>query len=301
MMLLPLTVVAATAFGVVAAVAFHMESATAGFVFSALSMAGWIGLIVEFFLLYDIIIDKWFSKDRSVLTASWFVMSLLLAFIITPDKHVNWSTFMVMLSLFAVLFLMPCIIGMAYGKQIKSWLQQQWRNLVPKKKQDADKPVDRQIESILSASTPPVMTRQEDETRHYDSLVSKVQPESVRRLPEALQTNDALFLLVLFKEEGYLDADFRPLIKKEDGEINRTLYAYIADALCAALIIRKGKWVIFERFWSLNNGAQLARNLRSASKGSPTEHQRHIAKLLRKAARLRPRLDTYDLGEFKKP
>ena len=264
-------------------------------------MAGWIGLIVEFFLLYDIIIDKWFSKDRSVLTASWFVVSLLLAFIITPDKHVNWSTFMVMLSLFAVLFLLPCIIGMAYGTRIRSWLQRQWRTFVPKRKQDTDEPADRQIESILSASTPPVMTRQEDEIRHYDSLVSHVQPELVRRLPEALQTNDALFLLVLFREEGYLDADFRPLIKKEDGEINRTLYAYIADALCAALVIRKGKWVVFEKFWSLNNGAQLAGNLRSASKGNPTEHQRHIAKLLRKTARLRPRLDTYDLGEFKKP
>ena len=124
-----------------------------------------------------------FSKDRSVLTASWFVVSLLLAFIITPDKHADWSTFMVMLSLFAVLFLLPRVIGMAYGTRIKSWLQRQWRTFVPKRKQDTDEPVDRQIESILSASTPPVMPRQEDETRHYDSLVSKVQPELVRRLP----------------------------------------------------------------------------------------------------------------------
>lgn len=263
-------------------------------------MAGWIGLLVEFFLLYDLIIDKWFSKDRSVLSASWFAVSLLLAFIITPDKHVNWSTFIVILSLFAVLFLLPCIIGMAYGTRIKSWLQRQWRTFVPKRKQDTDEPADRQIESILSASTPPSMPRQEDEARHYDSLVSHVQPELVRMLPEALQTNDALFLLVLFREDGYLDADFRPLMKKDDGGINQTLYAYIADALCAALKIRKGKWVIFGKFWSLNNGAQLAGNLRSASKGNPTEHQRHIAKLLRKAARLRPRLDTYDLGEFKK-
>lgn len=300
MMLLPLTVVAATVFGVFTAVAFHMEAATAGFVFSALSISGWIALLVEFFLLYDIITDKWFSKDRSVLTASWFVVSLLLAFIITPNKHVDWSTFMVMLSLFAVFFLLPCIIGMAYGKQIRSWLQRQWRTFVPKRKQDTDEPVDRQIESILSASTPPVMPRQEDETRHYDSLVAKIQPELVRELPEALQTNDALFLLVLFREDGYLDADFRPLMKKDDGGINQTLYAYVADALCAALKIRKGKWVIFGKFWSLNNGAQLAGNLKSASKGNPTEHQRHIAKLLRKTTRLRPRLDTYDLGEFKK-
>lgn len=254
-MLLPLTVVAATAFGLVAAVAFRMGSTTAGFVFSTLSLAGWIGLVAEFFLLYDIIIDKWLSKDRSVLTASWFVLSLLLAFIFTPDKRMDWSTCIVMASLFAVFFLLPCIIGMAYGRQIKSWLLQRWNSLVPKKRQHTDEPVERQIEAVLSASTPPAIMKQEDEIRHYDSLVSKVQSEQIRILPESLQTNDALFLLVLFREDGYLDTDFQPLMKKEDDEINRTLYAYIASALCAALKIRKGKWVIFEKFWPLNNVA----------------------------------------------
>ncbi len=299
-MLLPLTVVAATAFGLVAAVAFRMEATTAAFVFTALSIVGWIGLVVEFFLLYDIIIDKWLSKDRSVLTASWFVVSLLLAFILTPDKHLDWSTFIVMASLFAVLFLLPCIIGMAYGERIKSWLHQRWNRLVFGKRQAVDKQVEKQIEAVLSTPTPPVAMKQEDEIRHYDNLISQVQPEQIKKLPEALQTNDALFLLVLFREDGYLGADFQPLMKKEDDEINQTLYAYIANALCAALKIRKGKWVIFEKFWPLNNGAQLASNLKAASKDNPSEHQRHIAKLLRKATRLRPRLDTYDLEEFKK-
>lgn len=299
-MLLPLTVVAATAFGLVAAVAFRMGATTAVFVFATLSIVGWIGLFAEFFLLYDIIIDRWLSKDRSVLTASWFVISLLLAFILTPDKHTDWSTCIVMVSLFAVLFLLPCIIGMAYGKQIKSWLLQRWNRLIPKKRQYTDEAGKKQIEALLSASTPPSMMKQEEEIRHYDSLVSKVQPEQIRRLPEPLQTNDALFLLVLFREDGYLDTDFRPLMKKEDDEINQTLYAYIASALCAALKIRKGKWVIFEKFWPLNNGAQLASNFKTAYRDNPSEHQRHIAKLLRKATRLRPKLDTYDLEEFKK-
>lgn len=252
------------------------------------------------FLLYDIIIDKWLSKDRSVLTASWFVLSLLLAFVFTPDKRMDWSTCIVMVSLFAVVFLLPCTIGMAYGRQIKSWMLQRWNSLVPKKRQHADEPIERQIEAVLSASTPPATMKQEDEIRHYDSLVSKVQPELIRKLPESLQTNDALFLLVLFREDGYLDTDFQPLMKKEDDEINQTLYAYIASALCAALKIRKGKWVIFEKFWPLNNGAQLASNFKTAYRDNPSEHQRHIAKLLRKATRLRPKLDTYDLEEFKK-
>lgn len=299
-MLLPLTVVAATAFGLVAVVAFRMEATTAAFVFTALSIVGWIGLVIEFFLLYDIIIDKWLSKDRSVLTASWFVVSLLLAFILTPDKHLDWSTVIVMASLFAVLFLLPYIIGMAYGKRIKSWLFQWWNRIVPDKRQVSDRQAEKQIEAALSTPTPPVSMKQEDEIRHYDNLISQVQPELIKNLPEALQTNDALFLLVLFREDGYLDADFQPLMKKEDDEINRTLYAYIANAMCAALKIRKGKWVIFGKFWPLNNGAQLASNLKAASKDNPSDHQRHISKLLRKATRLRPRLDTYDLEEFKK-
>lgn len=299
-MLMPLTMVAATAFSMVAVIAFRMEATTAGFVFFTLSTIGWIGLIAEVFLLYDVIIDKWFSKDRSVLTASWFVISLLLAFIFTPDKHMDWSTCIIMLSLFAVLFLLPSIIGMAYGKRIKSWMMQRWDKLIPQKQQNTDGLIEKQIEAVLSASTPPAAMKQEDEIKYYDSLVLQVKPELIMKLPETLQTNDALFLLVLFREDGYLDTDFQPLMKKEDDEINQTLYAYIANALCAALKIRKGKWVIFEKFWPLNNGAQLASNFKAASKDNPSEHQRHIAKLLRKATRLRPKLDTYDLEEFKK-
>ena len=222
-MLLPLTVVAATAFGLVAAVAFRMEATTAAFVFTALSIVGWIGLVVEFFLLYDIIIDRWLSKDRSVLTASWFVVSLLFAFILTPDKHMDWTTFIVMASLFAVLFLLPCIIGMAYGKQIKSWLFQHWNRFMPKKPKVAEEQADSHIETVLSISASSMPMKPEDEIRHYDTLVSQVQPELVKKLPEALQTNDALFLLVLFREDGYLGADFQPLMKKEDDEINQTL------------------------------------------------------------------------------
>ena len=228
------------------------------------------------------------------------MVSLLFAFILTPDKHLDWSTFIVMASLFAVLFLLPCIIGMAYGKRIKSWLLQRWNKLMPKKPKATEEQTDSHIETVLSISASSMPMKQEDEIRHYDTLVSQVQPELVKKLPEALQTNDALFLLVLFREDGYLDADFQPLMKKEDDEINRTLYAYIANTMCAALKIRKGKWVIFGKFWPLNNGAQLASNLKAASKDNPSDHQRHIAKLLRKATRLRPRLDTYDLEEFKK-
>lgn len=299
-LLLPLTAVAATALGIVAVVAFRMEVTTAGFIFTALSLAVWISLMAEFFLLYDTIIDRWFSKGRSVLTAIWFLVSLLLAFIFTPDKRVDWNTGIIMLSLLAVFFLLPYIIGMTYGKRIESWLCERWDRLFPKQSRTTEEQVDRHIEAVFSTPASSAPMKQEDEIRHYDRLVSQVPPELIKRLPESLQTNDALFLLVLFREDGYLDTDFQPVMKKEDDEINQTLYAYIASAVCAALKIRKGKWVIFEKFWPLHNGAQLASNLKTASKGNPSEHQRHIAKLLRKATRLRPKLDTYDLEDFKK-
>ena len=183
-MLLPLTVVAATAFGLVSAVAFRMEATTAAFVFTALSIVGWIGLVIEFFLLYDIIIDKWLSKDRSVLTASWFVVSLLLAFILTPDKHLNWSTVIVMVTRFAVLFLLPYSIGMAYGKQIKSWLFQRWNKLMPKKPQATKEQTDSHIETVLSISASSMPMKQEAELMHYDNLISQVQPELTKNLPE---------------------------------------------------------------------------------------------------------------------
>ena len=97
-MLLPQTLTAAIALTMFAVIAFRMEANTEGFVFSFFSLFAWIALVSEFFLLYDSIIDKWLSKDRSVIAATWFLLSLLLSFMLTPDKHLDWSTGIVMLS-----------------------------------------------------------------------------------------------------------------------------------------------------------------------------------------------------------
>ena len=97
-MLLPQTLTAAIALTMFAVIAFRMEANTEGFVFSFFSLFAWIALVSEFFLLYDSIIDKRLSKDRSVIAATWFLLSLLLSFMLTPDKHLDWSTAIVMLS-----------------------------------------------------------------------------------------------------------------------------------------------------------------------------------------------------------
>lgn len=87
---------------------------------------------------------------------------------------------------------------------------------------------------------------QEEEIAYYEKMVASI-PSGVKdQLPQTLQSKDALFLFLLLQEGGFLDNELKPAIRKEDGEINQTLYAYIADAVCTALNIRQGKWKIFE-------------------------------------------------------
>ena len=132
-MLLPQTLTAAIALTMFAVIAFRMEANTEGFVFSFFSLFAWIALVSEFFLLYDSIIDKWLSKDRSVIAATWFLLSLLLSFMLTPDKLLDWSTAIVMLSLFAVIFLLPYMVCMVYGRHISSFLLRLWNDKLKKK------------------------------------------------------------------------------------------------------------------------------------------------------------------------
>lgn len=136
-MLLPQTLTAAIALTMFAVIAFRMEANTEGFVFSFFSLFAWIALVSEFFLLYDSIIDKWLSKDRSVIAATWFLLSLLLSFMLTPDKHLDWSTAIVMLSLFAVIFLLPYMVCMVYGRHISSILLRLWNDKLKKKDRES--------------------------------------------------------------------------------------------------------------------------------------------------------------------
>lgn len=299
-MLLPLTLTAAIALTMFAVIAFRMEANTEGFVFSFFSLFAWIALVCEFFLLYDSIIDRWLSKDRSVIAATWFLLSLLLSLILTPDKHLDWSTAIVMLSLFAVIFLLPYMVCMVYGRQISSFLLRLWNERVMKRKKGMEETVSKteEAQTITPSSTPKSMS-QEEEAAYYEKMVAGIPSDIKAQFPQPLQSEDALFLMLLLREGGFLDNELRPAIMKEDGEINQTLYAYIADAVCTALNIRQGKWKIFEKLWPINNGTQTVSRYKQETRDSSTQHQKKIARLLRKAIRLRPALDTYDLQYFK--
>ena len=298
-MLLPLTLTAATALTIFAVIAFRMEANTEGFVFSFFSLSAWIALVSEFFLLYDSIIDKWLSKDRSVMAATWFLLSLLLSFILTPDKHLDWSTAIVMLSLFAVIFLLPYMVCMVYGRQVSFFLLTLWNERVMKKKRMEETVSKTEEAQLITPSSAPKSMSQEEEAEYYEKMVAGIPSDIKTQFPQPLQSEDALFLMLLLREGGFLDNELRPAIMKEDGEINQTLYAYIADAVCTALNIRQGKWKIFEKLWPVNNGAQTVSRYKQETKDASTQYQKQIARLLRKATRLRPALDTYDLQYFK--
>ena len=298
-MLLPLTLTAATALTIFAVIAFRMEANTEGFVFSFFSLSSWIALVSEFFLLYDSIIDKWLSKDRSVMAATWFLLSLLLSFILTPDKHLDWSTAIVMLSLFAVIFLLPYMVCMVYGRQVSSFLLTLWNERVMKKKRMEETVSKTEEAQLITPSSAPKSMSQEEEAEYYEKMVAGIPSDIKTQFPQPLQSEDALFLMLLLREGGFLDNELRPAIMKEDGEINQTLYAYIADAVCTALNIRQGKWKIFEKLWPINNGTQTVSRYKQETKDASTQYQKQIARMLRKATRIRPGLDTYDLQYFK--
>lgn len=292
-MLLPLTVVTAIVLTLAACLLFRLATVAMGITFSVCAFASWLAVAVEFFLFYEVLVERWFSRERSVIAGVWFVVSAFLAIMLTPDKHLDWITAVVSLSLFAVLFLVPYMVCMVYGKRMEEPVINWWNTNIRRKSNVCDK----QIEAVLSPATSTAIS-QKDELAHYEQMIARLSPALVKSLPEKLQTGDALFLLVLLREDGYLNVDFLPILTKADGEISQRLYAYIADAMSAALKIKLGKWPTFEPFWHLNNGAQLTSNYKADYKDEPSEHQRRIAKLLRKAVRLRPRLDTYALKDY---
>ena len=155
-----------------------------------------------------------------------------------------------------------------------------------------------ETQAVIPPPAPKSMS-QEEEIAYYEKMVASI-PSGVKdQLPQTLQSKDALFLFLLLQEGGFLDNELKPAIRKEDGEINQTLYAYIADAVCTALNIRQGKWKIFEKLWPINNGTQTVSRYKQETKDASTQYQKQIARMLRKATRIRPGLDTYDLQYFK--
>ena len=292
--LLPVTVIVVVVFSTITMVAFHLASTAAGFIFATIAVVAWIGIVIEFMLVYEALVDRWFSKDRSVISAIWFIISAFIAIKFTPNKGIDWTTFIIATLLFFAIFLVPYIIGVRYGMTIMKPMNKLIDKISRKEKMEKE----RQIEAVISSTTVSSRISHEDEATLYDNMIGELVPALVKGLPEKLQSNDALFLLVLFREDGYLNQDFKPTITKEPRVINQTLYAFIADAFSQALNIKLGKWSTFEELWSLNNGAQLLSNFKTASKDNPTEHQRRIAKLLRKATRLRPKLETMGVTDF---
>lgn len=285
-MLVPFTLIIALAFSGATLMAYRLDYESMTLVFSLIALVAWLGLLAEFMFMYQTIIDNWSRKDRSIFVALWFVISIFLAILIAPNNGWSWSTFVIPFIIFIPLFFIPYYIGIRYGKRLKK--------LLPHADQTKLAEQERQIEASISKTTLDPNISADDERQHYDNLINQLSPEFVKSLPEKLQSNDALFLLILFRENGFLNQDFKPVITNEDKEIHQSLYAFVADCLSAALVINNRKWAVFGEFWGINNGAQALQSYKTTNRKTPSTHVKRIGTLFRKATRLRPEFSEID-------
>lgn len=291
---LPVTAAAIILFALLALFAFNKDVTAAGFIFATLSGCAIIAMIVEFLLVYETLVEMWFKRDRSIVAAVWFVVSLCLAIQFTPDKSADWQTVVRIAAIFAVLFSVPYLLAKKFGGRITESLSARLSL--------QHKPCDEheQIKAVLAQTSNPKHMGTDEEIKKYDDLIAGLSPELVKSLPQLLQRHDALLLLVLLQEEGFLNNDFLPtIIDGRTGKPNQSLYAYIANAVSLSLVINE-KWQVFEPFWSLKNGAQLLSAYKTKAGNTPSEHQVHIGKIFRKATRICPRLETRDLNAITK-
>lgn len=291
---LPVTAAALILFALLALFAFNKDVTVAGFIFATLAGCAAIAMMVEFLMVYETLVEMWFKRDRSIVAAVWFVVSLCLAVWFTPNKAVDWQTVVTIAVIFAVLFLIPYLLAKKFGKKIIQALTKRLGLDNNKNEKHG------QINAVLSQTSDLKRMDADEEIKKYDTIIAELSPDHVKSLPQPLQSRDALFLLVLLREEGFLDNKFQPLIMDgRTGKPNQSLYAYIAHAMSLSLVITD-KWHVFEPFWSLKNGAQLLSAYNSKTHDNPTEHQRRIGKLFRKATRICPRLETRDLNAITK-
>lgn len=291
---LPATAAVFILFVVLTSFAFAYNASTLGFVFATVAGCSAVAMIVEFLLVYERLVDLWFSRDRSVVAAVWFVISLCLAIWLTPDKAVDWRTLLEIAAIFAVLFFVPYCLVVKFGDK---FVQPIMRRFFHKQKEEDG---DGQIQAVLAQRSDPKRMNTEEEIKKYDDLIAGLSPDLVRSLPQLLQRHNALFLLVLLQEEGFVDNNFLPtIIDGRTGKPNQSLYAYIANAVSLSLVITE-KWQVFEPFWSLKNGVQLLSAYKTKTGNTSTEYQSRIGKLFRKATRLCPRLETRDLNTVTK-
>ena len=293
------TILGATIFSVISVVAFNMEQTTTGFCFLAISVVLWLLVLGQLVQVYSMLVDMWLEKDRPIIGILWAMASALLSFILTPDKALDIKTCSIFVVLWFSLFFIPYYIYVKHGEQIwgkiKSFLGIKPKELT----EEETAPIVMAQTSPKIASPLNAKMSQEEELKVINDMIAAIPDDLIKGLPQKLQVNKALYMLVLFREEGYLDNNFMPTIttveKNGRSGINQTLYTYIANIISEALNIRMGKWAIFKEFWSLNNPAQLLKNLDYDTDKNSNEHQIRIGKMLRKATRLRPDIETEEL------
>lgn len=134
----------------------------------------------------------------------------------------------------------------------------------------------------------------EVEEQRIKKLVSELPDESRLRVPFDIRTDDGLFILVMLREGGFLDAEFWPTYGNQ-----KTNVAFMVMCIaCSLQLPEYGRWAMFEKFWNMTNLRNLFNKSKKEDLKNANEYQRGVVGVFRKAIKLNENLDTNALYNF---
>lgn len=170
--------------------------------------------------------------------AVWLLISVLIGQVSVSRLETDAITVVLFVVISLVVFAVPMAVYMEYRKKVEQWPGRKAR------KNTAVSPSgDNSSDSITPAADTP------------EGLIRFPQD-----FPDALKGNRTMAFMEALRQEGFLDAEYRPL----EG-CNATLMAFIADSIATICNIHR-QWKIFGDYWHLNNMRQLldAKNRRGS-------------------------------------
>ena len=186
--------------------------------------------------------------------AVWLLVSVLVGRMVVARMETDAITVILFVVISLVVFAVPMAVYMEYRKKVEQWPGRKARK-----------------NTVISPSG----------DNSSDSITPAADiPENTIRFPQdfpdALKGNRTMVFMEALRQEGFLDAEYRP----QEG-CNATLMAFIADSIAAICNIHR-QWKIFGDYWHLNNMRQLldAKNRR----GSKADKEDIVIGIFRKVA-----------------
>lgn len=186
--------------------------------------------------------------------AVWLLVSVLIGRTVVSRMETDTITVILFVIISLVVFTIPMAVYMEYRKKVEQW---------PGRKARKNTAVSPSGDNSSGNITP-------------DADIPENTIQFPLDFPDALKGNKTMAFMEALRQEGFLDAEYRP----QEG-CNATLMAFIADNIATICNIHR-QWKIFGDYWRLNNMRQLldAKNRR----GSKVEKEDIVIGIFRKVA-----------------